>query len=194
MRCIALLLASAGPLLAAIDLAPVASTRELEGIKFSQVLFRDGERKIAYEPPAGWSYGKDAAALFLHPPGKTLAEAMIDEVPRAPGASAEEQMKQMREAALSFVPKGAEEVKVADQPGPLQIDGRDTVELTAEYKFFGQRFQLSVLFFDLPNSCLRFRVQSLTPDFEDVRKAFQRSLCTWQWLPLKTSNQPTVRQ
>src|ERR1700730_1105134 len=100
VSCIAFFLASAVSVLGQIDLTPTASTRELEGIKFPELLFKDGNRKIAYDPPAGWTYSGNSKSLALRSADKT-AEASIMVAPLEQAAtSSEGRVKEFRQTAL----------------------------------------------------------------------------------------------
>src|SRR4051795_1057362 len=60
-----------------LQLKPQTGEYEVDGFKFSRVVFPDGERKVTYTPPNDWEYTGDAAAFVLHPKSKTEAEAVV---------------------------------------------------------------------------------------------------------------------
>ena len=169
-----------------IDLTPTSSTYKLEGIKFPEILFHDGKKTISYDPPFGWTYSGTSTRCTLQPPGKVQAQASI-ELASSPQARAfdEERIKQLKASVATLLPAGAESVEITSaERDPLQINGSSTFELTIAYMFYGQGFKMSVLFLDLEDSELRFRLQSQSSDFEELQKAFRRSLFSWQWLPV----------
>src|SRR6478609_8533900 len=68
-----------GTAFGAIDLTPTTAERVLDGIKFQQLIFRDGEHSITYEPPHGWNYSGDASQLKLTPPSVSQAQGVIEQ-------------------------------------------------------------------------------------------------------------------
>ena len=68
---------------AEINLTPTYSVRELDGCKFSQLEFRDTNKKITYELPKGWTCMlRDKFTLALEPPAtKDMVSAKIKFVP-----------------------------------------------------------------------------------------------------------------
>ena len=184
IRCFALLVALAASVFGGIDLTPTSSTYKLEGIKFPEILFHDGKKTISYDPPFGWTYSGTSTKCNLQPPGKAQAQASI-ELASGPKARVfdEERIKQLKATVATLVPAGAENVEITTaELDPLQINGNSTFELTIAYMFYGQGFKMSVLFLDLEDSELRFRLQSQSSDFQELQKAFRRSLFSWQWL------------
>jgi hypothetical protein len=186
IRYVALLIVSAVSVFGGIDLMPTPSTYKLEGIKFPEILFHDGKKTISYDPPFGWTYNGTSTKCTLQPPGKAQAQASIElaSSPKTRGFD-EERIKQLKATAATLLPAGSENVEIASaELDPLQINGNSTFELTISYMFYGQPFKMSVLFLDVENSELRFRLQSQSSDFQELQKAFRRSLFSWQWLPV----------
>jgi hypothetical protein len=185
MRSLALLLAVAMPVSAAIDLSPTASVRELEGVKFPELIFRDGADTVSYEPPSGWSYRGNANILTLTPAHKNEAQASIQVLASSRGAPqlTPARLAELKQVAIDLVPKDAGSVKViAEEQNPLKIDGRDTFGVTLAYTFYGQSFQSYILFCDLETSQLRFRLVCASRDHSELAKLFQSSLCSLQWI------------
>ena len=56
-------------------------------------------------------------------------------------------MKALQEKVLASVPKGSQDVTlVSEQKDPVTLNGHETYEVTVAYKFYGQDFQISVLY------------------------------------------------
>jgi len=168
---------------AGIDFTPTSSERTLEGIVFKQVLFHQGGHEIAYEPPRGWTYTGDAAQLKLNPPNVSQAQATIEQSPlAAPQILDEPTAKQLQQAALASAPSDAQKVVfVSEEKNPLRINRQETYEVIIGYNFFGQDYQLSVLYANLPDAQLRFRTVARKADFEKVHREFRASLFTLSW-------------
>jgi hypothetical protein len=184
IRPFALLLLSAGSALAQLDLNPTLATRELEGVRFTELVFQHGKDRITYEPPSGWSYRGSVTTLALTPPQRSQAEAVIKAMPlsRPPVPLTPERMTELRQRAISLVSTGAENVEVvSEEQSPTRIDGRETFEVVLGYVLHGQRFQSSALFLTLDDSEMIFRLQCHSSDFADLAKLFRGSLCSLQW-------------
>jgi hypothetical protein len=180
----ALLLLSAGSALAQLDLNPTLATRELEGVRFTQLVFQHGKDRVTYEPPSGWSYRGSTTALALTPPQKSQAEALIKAMPlsRPPAPLTPERMVELKQRAIGLIPNGAENLEVmSEEQSPTRIDGRETFEVVLGYVLHGQRFQSSVLFLTLDDSEMVFRLWCHSADFTELAKLFRGSLCGFQW-------------
>src|SRR5438105_3806532 len=107
-----------------INFTPKTSTRELNGIHFPQLEFRDGDKTVTCECPLGWACsGGSASQITFYPPNATQADGSIAETPAIKpfDLSSPEGLKQLRAIALSAVPKNAEKVEViGEEPNPLK--------------------------------------------------------------------------
>jgi hypothetical protein len=170
---------------AVIDLTPQLSQRELEGITFRQLLFRDGKTQVAYEPPIGWNYTGTSSKLNLLPPDLRQVEATIETMPVAQAnASDEARLASLRESALHEVPEGAEKVEAVEaDPAVIQVDGKKAAEVTVAYILHGQHYMRSTYLVNLSDSQLKARVTGPAEDFPKLHPVFQKSLCSFQWLP-----------
>jgi len=178
------LLFLAGSSHAEIDLSPISTVRELEGIKFPQLEFRDNGERITYEVPHGWTYqARDKYTLALTPPNKDLVSAKLKFIP-TPGTLVldEAQLKYLKDTASSLLPP---ESKLSAEPiitpNPLRINDHPTCEVIVTFELHAQRLRMSVLFVDLGKSQLRFSLISRPADFEPLHKVFQDSWFSWQW-------------
>jgi hypothetical protein len=172
---------------AEINLTPQRSVRELEGCKFPQLEFRDGAKKITYEPPPGWeAMARDNQTLSLSPPGKDMVSAKIKFFPTKGELVLDEaQLQHFKDTANQLLP--AESRIMAEPtvtPRPLLLNGHPTCEIEIYFVLHSQRFRMSVLFVDLGESQLRFSLISRAGDFEELHKAFRASWYSWQWSEL----------
>jgi len=178
-----LLMLGAISLHAAIDFTPGTGERVLAGIKFQQLIFQQDGRKISYEQPRGWKYTGDSLRIAFTPPNVPQAQAEIDQSPLpAPQNFDEATMKKLQENVLAAVPPDSQNVTlVSVEKNPLMINQRETFEVIITYQTSGTEFERSVLFLNLPDTQLRFRVTARKQDFEKVHKAFRGSIYSWQW-------------
>jgi len=177
------LLGVAGTALGGIDLSPVTGERILDGIKFKQLIFREGGRKITYEPPRGWNYRGDSGQFKLTPPDVAQAQGAIDQSPLpAPQDFDEATIKALRDKTLSWVPPGSTDLAiVAEEKDPVLVNRKGTYEITTAYRFGGQEYQASILYLNLTDTQLRFRFVARKADFEKLHKVFRGSIFSWQW-------------
>lgn len=177
---LALLVATAQ---ASVDLTPIPGERVLAGIKFQQLIFQEKGRKITYEQPRGWKYSGGGASIKFSPPELANAEAEIDQTPlQAPQNFDEKTMKALEEQVLSSVPANSQNAAlVGTEKNPVTVNRHETFEVVVAYQISGVEFQRSVLFLNLPDTQLRFRVTARKQDFEKIHKAFRGSIYSWQW-------------
>jgi hypothetical protein len=174
-----------GTLRAEINLTPVRSVRELEGCKFPQLEFRDGEKRITYEAPRGWeAFARDSSTVALVPAGKAMVSAKIKYIP-APGHLTldEAQLKYLQDTASQLLPE--ESRLMADPvitPKPLLFNDYATCEVELQFVLHAQRLRMCVLFVDLGETQLRFSLISRAGDYEELHKAFRDSWFSWQWV------------
>jgi hypothetical protein len=168
---------------AGVDFTPTEGERVLEGIVFRQILFHQDGHTIAYEQPRGWTFTGNAGTIKLNPPNVSQAQAVMEQSPlSAPQTLDDATTAQLRRQVLASVPNGAQNVAlVAEEKNPLRINQRDTYAVTVSYNFYGQDYELSVLFANLADAQLRFRTVARKADFEQVHRAFRASLFTLSW-------------
>jgi hypothetical protein len=173
-----------GSALGAIDFTPTVGERVLDGIKFSQLIFHEDGRKLIYEQPRGWKYSGSSTQISFTPPNTLQAEAVIEQSRlEEPQNFDEETMKMLQEQVVRSVKSGAQNVTVvSSDKNPILINNHETFEVTVEYQRGGIPFQSSVLFLDVGNTQLRFRVTARKQDFEKIHGAFRGSLNSWQGL------------
>lgn len=168
---------------AGIDFTPASGERSLDGVVFKQTLFHQDGRSIAYEPPRGWTLTGDASGLKLTPPNVSQAQATIEQSALAApksfdGATAKKLQKQVLD---SLPGEASDVVLVSAEESPLRINRHETYSVHVIYNFYGEDFELSVLFANLPDTQLRFRAGARKADFETVEREFRASLFTLSW-------------
>jgi hypothetical protein len=165
---------------AAIDFTAEAGERNLEGITFKQLIFRDKERRITYEQPKGWSYSGDSKGLRLTPPNVAQAHAEIDQAPLPAPQPIDEAA--LRDQAMRTIPPGSQRATVVEEErNPLRINRHDTYGVTINYVLHEQEYTANVLFANLEETQLRFRIVARKQEFEKLWRAFRGSLFSLQW-------------
>jgi hypothetical protein len=168
----------------AIDFNPASGERVLDGVKFQQLIFQQGGRKITYEQPRGWKYIGDSSRIAFTPPQVSQAEACIEQsLLSTPANFDEPTIKALQEKVLVSVPAGSQKIElVSAEKNPLIVNQHETFEVIVSYENAGLAFSRSVLFLNLPDTQLRFCVTARKADFEKIHKAFRGSIFSWQWL------------
>jgi len=176
---------------AALDLAPVPSEYDGEGVRYTRLAFKDDKRQVLYVPPLNWSYHGSSSQLRLTPPSTfTRTDAVIDTVPlAAPLPLDEKAMAVISQQCMSALPPGSQEIKVVSEEfSPLLIAGNiPTYEVTASYQIYGETYVRSVLFANLAETQLRFKLSALKKDFNVLHRQFRASLISWQWVDPSTT-------
>jgi hypothetical protein len=178
-----ILVASVVSTYGAIDFTPGTNERVLSGVKFQQLIFQQDGRKITYEPPRGWRYYGDAAKISFTPADVPQAQAEIEQslLPAPQNFDEEATVKLLQEKVLSSLPGNSQNVVVISaEKAPLMINRQETFEIIVSYQVSGVEFQRSVLFLNLQDTQVRFRVTARKQNFEAIHKAFRGSICSWQ--------------
>ncbi|MDQ2867188.1 MAG: hypothetical protein M3R59_02075 [Verrucomicrobiota bacterium] len=166
---------------AELNLTPRLEEYEGDGVKFTHLVFSDGEKHPTYNPPAGWEYSGSAKQLTLRPKSKAQADAIISASKvEKPLAFDEPGIKSYTDEVLATVPGGATDASlVSTQLNPLRMDGRETLLVVIKYKAYGQAFARSVLILNRATEQVRFQFTAREADFKDLQSAFLHSLFTW---------------
>lgn len=169
---------------AGVDFTPGLGERTLEGIKFTELYFHENGRKISYEQPRGWTYTGDASRIRFLPPNVAQAFGEMAQAPlAAPQNFDETSTKTLQEQVVRSVPPDSHDVAIVSaERNPLMINGHETFEVTVGYELYGQQYQRSVLFMNLPDTQLIFSFVARKSDFDRLHQAFRGSLCSLQWL------------
>ena len=168
----------------AIDFTPSTGERTLEGIRFTELYFHENGRKISYEQPRGWTYTGDAISIKFLPPDVRQAFAEITQAPLPkPQNFDDETTKRLQDKTMTFLsPDAGDVVVVSAEVNPLMINQHETFEVILAFQLYGEQYRQSVLFMNLPDTQLTFRVLSRKADFEKLHRDFRGSLCSLQWL------------
>jgi hypothetical protein len=166
-----------------IDFTPTTGHRELEHVVFPQIIFHQDGHAITYEQPRNWTFTGDAAQLTLTPPGVSQAQATIEQValPR-PQIFDEATATALRQVVLGSIPRDAQDaVVVTEEQSPVQINQQVSYAITAGYSYFGQDYEISILFANLGDTQLRARLVARKADFDALQRAFRGSLFSLHW-------------
>ena len=133
---------------AQVDLTPVPSTYDLDGVKMSNVLFRNGREQIAYCPPQGWRLSGGGTRLTLVPPDAPNADAQLEvKVLAAALPFDEANLKKYVDNAKLSIPRESRNVEIlGTQINPLKICGHDTLAVQLTYEAFGVSFRTHQLY------------------------------------------------
>lgn len=169
---------------AAIDFTPISGERTVDGIVFKHVVFRENGAPISYDVPRGWTCTGNSTGLRLTPPDATQAYAEIVQQPLPePQPLDEAAVEKLRAQASASVPPGSLDLTlVGEEAGNIRIKGAETYGMTQGYVLHGEEYQCNVLYANLNDTQLRFRVVARKKDFEAVFRAFRGSLFTLRWL------------
>lgn len=172
----------AGSANADLKLVPQSATYELDGVRFSQVAFQDGDKRVTYSPPSGWECSGGDTKLTLRPKDKPQAEGTIARIPLSePAAFNESTEKALIDEALASVPPGSTNVQLlSKQDSPVSIGGRDTFLITMSYTFYGENYGRSLMFMNRDAEQFRFQLICRLIDFKELQQAFFQSHFSWQ--------------
>jgi hypothetical protein len=186
------LFAVAARALAAIDFTPTVNQYQSEGAQYSSVNFKDEKRSVSIILPRQWTCHGDSSRLQIIPPNQSLSEGVLQSVPtRSPVRFDEATVKRLEQQVVSTLPAGAQGVTMVSQQENTILLGQNlSYEFVLSYKTLGQTFCRSVIFVNCPNQQLAFRFSAPAASFDNLNKAFRRSLSSWQWTepaPVKTA-------
>ncbi len=167
---------------AQLQLKPSPSSYEVDGIKFSQLSFHDGNKEVTYVPPHGWECAGNESSLALRPPKQTQAEASIVKVPLTEEAPFDEPtQKKLTDLAMASLPSGRTNVKVVSQDlNPVMIDRKETFSVTMSYNAYGDTYARSMMFMNRGKEQIRFQLTSRLSDFAELQRAFLQSQFSWR--------------
>lgn len=169
---------------AQIDLTPTANEYTAEGITFRQLSFRDGNRKIVYEPPRQWSYRGGGASLHLTPPNANRADAVIQVTELSkPQDLDEKSIATLREEFIRSLPPGSNGITMTrEERNPVSLENGTSYSFTVRYQVIGEKFSRTVVFVNLPKMQLTFKLTARETDFETMQKQFRSSILSWRWV------------
>lgn len=179
----------------ALDLTPSVSEYTAEGITFRELIFKDGKRQVSYEPPRLWSCRGAGNRLQLTPPNVDRADAVVETVEaKAPQKLDEKAIDALREQFLRSLPPGSQAVTmVSEEHNPVSLENSASYAFTASYSAIGESFVRSVIFVQLPESQLTFRLTTRKADYQKVQGQFRSSIFSWHWVdPAKNASTAPV--
>ena len=167
---------------AEIDLTPIRSEYIANGAKIQQLQFKDGKRRIEYEPPAGWRIEGSGSQLTLKPK-PNFAQAAITLAPLSkPQPLDDTALTMLAEKYLADLPVGSQFAKIEEQTSnPVLIGGNASAQVTVSYQLAGEKFLRSSLISNLNNTQLMFRLTAKKNDFPALYRDFKTSLFSWHW-------------
>lgn len=175
---------SAPRLPAAINFTPHPSTYELEGGRFPNVAFSDGQKTVFWTPPVGWEMNGSTSRVDLKPANTPQAAGSLSSIELAEPLPVDEQnTPKFVEAVVSGLPRESSKPEVLGiTHNPLRICGHETVDITVRYTLDGQTYCKSVLFLVRGREQLRFELTARENDFAKLHDALQKSLYSMRGL------------
>jgi hypothetical protein len=183
--CLLWLLLNASSAWAELNLSPHEESFDLDGIKLTHLVFDNGTTtKATYQLPPRWSCSGSNDQLQILPADRAQADISITKVepPNVIGFE-EANHERLKQRAIASLPGDASRIQVeSEEANPLQISGRDTYLVQLSYTRFGERFKRYFLLVNLTGDQLLCQLTSHERDYDNVMKAFQQSLYSWQHL------------
>jgi len=177
----------------ALDLTPITSYRELEGVKIPVISFEDGQRKVNWQPPENWQISGGDRELNLYPNKLPLAAAQLKLIPHGAAQPPERTaaLDSLLKWAMSFVPGDATGITFDHEvPNPFLLDGKPSRELTFKYVSDAKKCCTSVALVDLDaRQSLALVITARAEDFERAYRAWTSSMFRWQWVSRPVSAQ-----
>ncbi len=168
---------------AALDLTPTPVEYTNEGMVFKQLVFKEGDRRVTYEPPQKWSYRGAAGRLQLVPPNNVCAEADIQAIPLATPLPAldDATVGALKQQFMTSLPPGAQYVTVVGEtPEAIPLQGSHTYEISASYQTLGETFVRTAIFANFPETQLIFRFTARKTEFDKLYREFRGSILSWR--------------
>jgi len=168
-----------------LNLSPHEESFELDGIKLTHLVFDNGTTtKATYQLPPSWSCSGSNDQLTIQPADKAQADIAITKIDSPNAISFEEANRErLKQRAVASLPGDVSQIQVeSEEANPLQISGRDTYLVQLSYTRFGERFKRYFLVVNLTSGQLLCQLTSRERDYDNVVKAFQQSLYSWQHL------------
>jgi hypothetical protein len=178
---LALSLASAA---GGLNLAAVPQEIDVAGMRYQELLFKDGARPVAMTLPFGWTFRSSPSRLHFAPPDLKFSEAVVDAVPlTAPVAPWDETATQAAvQEVLASAPPGAQTVQLLGQErDSLMLNGNPSLQVLISYRALGETFWRSVTFVHLPETRVVARFTAREADWRSAYVAYQRAMLSWEW-------------
>ena len=184
-RIVTLLIAGATVASAALDLTPEVTEYTNEGFLHRSVKVNADNGSFTFVAPQGWTVRGGSNLLQLTPPKSGSIEAVVQAGPPAVASEFNEQtVAALEQAALGAAPPSSQSIKVVDkQQNPVPFNGRQSYKIVISYQVLGQEFHRSLLFINLPDAQLLFKLTAPKAEFNNYNAAFYRSVASWNWTP-----------
>ncbi len=171
-----------GRTMGAMDLTPTLQEYTNEGISFRQLILRDGDRRISYEPPQKWSCQLLDDCLKFLPPVTDRAEGEIRSLSYPIGSFVDENgTAVLKQHFLERLPPDAQFVAIRKElPNALAVRDAQTYEINASYQTLGETFVAGAVFVKTGDTELVFRLTARKAEFDKLYAAFRGSITSWQ--------------
>jgi len=169
--------------MADLDLSPTPEEFDLDGIKISQFTFQNGHLpKVSYQPPRDWKCTGSKDQLLVQPEKLSQVSAKVTKLPEGEAITLDGSgREELGRKLVQSLPEGSQHAGVStEEADPFQIDGLHTYLIEAKYTYFGEKFSCYSLTLNRKPETLNFRLTCREKDYDDLRKAFEKSLFTWQ--------------
>jgi len=171
-------LVAASTVCAQVDLTPIATTNELDGVKQTYVVFRDGGRELSYYPPQSWRLNGSGPKLTLVPNTGRNTEAQIKvESVATVIPIGDASVSKYVAAAQQSVPRDARNLEVLNsRVNPLKICGHDTLAVDLQYDAYGATYRSHVLYLNRDREQWIFQFTAPANTFDHAFEPFRTSL------------------
>jgi hypothetical protein len=167
----------------ALEFTATSQEYVAEGIKFRRLAFKDGDRKIVYEPPQQWTCNSTGNSLQLVPTNTARAEARIQAATLPPDVKPGlDAAPDWQQAFLQSLPAGSQGgTLVSDAMNPVAFQDGVSYEMTGSYTALGEKFIRSRIVAIVPGMQLTFTLTARKADFDKLHLAFRSSIMSWHW-------------
>jgi hypothetical protein len=161
-----------------VDLTPVESTYELDGVTMPIVLFRDGRQEIRYDPPRDWRLSGSGPRLTLVSNTVANADGYVEVKSLAAALPFDEaNIKKYIESARLMLPREARSIEMlGTRLNPLKICGHDTLAVELQYEMLGASYRTQLLYLNREQQQWVFRITAPSKAFEQAFEPFRASL------------------
>lgn len=166
---------------AALDLTATAPEEYVSsGIVYKRLVFKDANRRVEMELPAGWRV-RDAspARLELTLSEKGFATALIQTLPASPGVLDGAALQALAQQALAALPAGSQGGKV--EHASSDPDGSGSTEVILSYKSLGYTFKRSVRIVNRRECHLIAQISAPDVEFAVLHSVFRQTIQSLTW-------------
>jgi hypothetical protein len=166
---------------AGVNFIPIPRSTVSDGLTTNYVVFKNDGKEICYTPPKDWSYNGSPDGFSLRSNGINPAVVTMESIPlEKPVVFDEAQIKRLTEEVLASIPNGSgKATALSPARRPVNICGKDNVEIIITYSVYGRPMKMSVFFVNHTEELLRFKLISDKANFAGAHEQFSDSLATW---------------